>query len=226
MSTAICIEEQFEIPFVQSLAEFRAWATSDECPEKIRVDYIAGRIEVEMSPEDLFTHGSLKGKLVLVLGQMIEEGDLGEFFTSETRVSCPRADLSAEPDFVFVSHESFETVRVRAVPKSSGKPDRYVELEGAPDLVVEVVSDSSMAKDTLRLPEAYWRAGIPEFWLADARGQDLFFRIHRRGADRYEAAPVNADGFQRSAVFGVWFRLTRRRHRGGRWRYDLERRSE
>ncbi len=36
---------------------------------------------------------------------------------------------------------------------------RYVELEGAPDLVVEIVSDSSVAKDTQRLPPRYAAAG-------------------------------------------------------------------
>jgi Uma2 family endonuclease len=107
-----------------------------------------------------------------------------------------------------------------------GEPDRYVELEGATDLVVEIVSDSSVAKDTLRLPEAYWRAGIPEFWLADARGKELLFRIHCRGPEGYEPAPVDANGFQRSAVFGVWFRLRRGRHASGLWRYDLERRAD
>ena len=94
-----------------------------------------------------------------------------------------------------------------------------------PDLVVEIVSDSSAAKDTRRLPQAYWRAGIPEFWLADARGSELEFRIHRRGEAGYESAPSDPEGFQHTAVLNTRFRLTRRRHRTGRWRYALERKQ-
>lgn len=126
---------------------------------------------------------------------------------------------------MIVSHESLRLGRVRLVPKASEQPDRYIELEGAPDLVVEIVSDSSVAKDNQRLPQAYWRAGVPEFWLADARGSELLFRIHHRGASGYEPAPTDPEGFQRSAIFDAWFRLARRRHRTGRWRYALERKE-
>jgi Uma2 family endonuclease len=225
MATTISFQEQIEIPFVQSLREFRDWATSDDCPEKVRIDYIAGRIEVDMSPEDLFTHGTLKTRMIGVLDTLVNDADLGEIFTDATRVSSPEADLSAEPDIVIVFHESLQTGRVRLVPKASGQPDRYIELEGAPDLVVEIVSDNSVAKDTQRLPQAYWRAGIPEFWLADARGSELVFRIHRRGTTGYDSAPSDPEGFQHSAIFNAWFRLARRRHHTGRWRYALERKQ-
>lgn len=213
------------MPLVGSLEEFRAWARSDECPDNVRVDYIRGRIEVDMSPEDLFTHGNLKTRIVAVVEQLVWERDLGEVFSDSARLSSLDADLSSQPDLVYVSDATLETDRVRLVPKATGEADRFVELEGAPDLVVEIVSDSSVTKDTERLPEAYWRAGIPEFWLADARGSELFFRIHRPGSDGYEAAPVTADGFQHSAVFQTWFRLTRHRRRSGWWKYDLEKRS-
>jgi Uma2 family endonuclease len=53
------------------------------------------------------------------------------------------------------------------VPKAGAEPGRYIDVEGPPDLIVEIVSDTSVAKDTRRLPEAYFRAGVAEFWLAD-----------------------------------------------------------
>src|SRR5256885_8764701 len=45
----------------------------------------------------------------------------------------------------------------------------YLELEGTPDMVLEVVSESSVQKDTKRLRQLYWQAGIREYWLVDAR---------------------------------------------------------
>ena len=76
MATTISFQEQIEIPFFQSLGEFRDWATSDDCPEKVRIDYIAGRVEVDMSPEDLFTHGNLKTRMIRVLDTLVDDADL------------------------------------------------------------------------------------------------------------------------------------------------------
>lgn len=223
MAIAVLLEEDgsLDIPQLESLAAFRAWATSDDFPERGRIDYIDGRIEVDMSPEELYCHGTLKIELIGVLRQRARELGEGELFSDRTRVSSPEADLSAEPDIVFVSEESFSRGRVREVPKASGEPDRYVELEGGPDLVVEIISDSSKAKDTQRLPPAYWRAGVSEFWLIDARRKDLVFQIHDRGREQFEPVGSDAGGFQPSRVFGCRFQLVRRRNRRGRWRFEL-----
>ena len=143
MASAILIEDELEIPAIQDLEEFRRWATAEDFPETGRIDFVAGRIEVDMSPEELHTHGKPKTELVIVLGERIRSRQLGELYTDRTRVSCPDADVSAEPDIVFISEEALDSGRVRLVPKSGGEEDRYVELEGAPDLIVEIVSDSS-----------------------------------------------------------------------------------
>jgi len=220
VAATVILDEDFQVPFVGSLVEFRQWAASDSYPESGRIDYLAGRIEVDVSPEDLYTHGKLKTTLIAVLQRIVEKGDLGDLFSDRARVSCPEADLSAEPDLVFVSYGAVEGGRVRLVPKSTGEADRYVEMEGPPDLAVEIVSDRSAQKDTERLPQAYWRARIPEFWLADARGPALVFQIHRWTQGGYEPAPAGADGSQYSAIFRAWFGVTRRRNRAGRWTYD------
>jgi Uma2 family endonuclease len=56
-------------------------------------------------------------------------------------------------------------------------------------------SFETVAKDTKRLPISYWRAGIAEYWLIDVRQERLLVRIHAHGADGYEQAPVDAEGF-------------------------------
>jgi Uma2 family endonuclease len=122
---------------------------------------------------------------------------------------------------VFLSEASLDSGRIQLIPKAGGAPDRYIELEGPPDLVVEIVSDSSVRKDTKRLPAAYFQAGVPEFWLIDARGDKLYFRIHRRGPDQYEPAEVDADGYQHSGVLPHWYRLDRGRNARGRLVFDL-----
>ena len=223
MATTVVFEELFEMPLdIESLADFRRWALSKDFPERGRIDFIGGRIEVDMSPEDLLTHGNLKTEIVGVLWARVKAGGLGHLFTDRTRVSTPAADLSAEPDVVFVSEQSMDGAQVRLVPRTGGDdPERYAELEGAPDLTVEIVNDSSSIKDTRRLPAAYFDAGVREFWLIDARKEPLVFRIHKRGETAFEPAEADAEGFLTSGVFACRFRLDRNRDHRGHWRYDL-----
>ena len=222
MATTLVLEEQVEIPMsLRSLADFRQWALSDRFPERGRIDYIAGRIEVDMAPEEFFCHGTLKTEIVRVLAKRVKDKKLGHLVADRTRISSPDADLSAEPDIVFISHEALEAGRVRLVPKATGEPGRYVELEGAADLIVEIVSDSSVLKDTRRLPEAYFRAGVREFWLVDARKEPLTFRIYQRGEAGYAPTEPDSEGFHHSLVFGTRFRLDGRRDARANWTFDL-----
>ena len=221
MATAILIADQIEIPaMAQGLVDFRRWAISDDFPERGRIDFVGGRIEVDLSPEDLHTHGTTIVEILAVLAGRIRQLELGEIYTSRARVSCPMADLSVEPDILFVSYDAMDSDRVRLIPKP-GVPECYVEFEGSPDLIVEIVSDSTEGKDTQRLPTAYWQAGVREFWLVDARRSELCFRIHHRSDADYQPAPTDDDSYQYSAVLGCWYRLERLRNDHGRLRYAL-----
>jgi len=89
-------------------------------------------------------------------------------------------------------------------------------------LVVEIVSDSSVVKDTVRLREAYFLAGVREYWLIDARGEELRFQILHRGEKEFQESPADSDGFQRSQVLDCSYCLQRTRHQRGHWVYDLQ----
>jgi Uma2 family endonuclease len=220
--TSVVFEEQVEVPLtLHSLADFRHWATSDQFPETGRIDFIDGRIEVDMAPEDLFCHGTLKTEIAASLHWRIKRGKLGRLFIDKARISNPTANLSIEPDIVFISHDTLRSDRLRLVPKAGGKPGRYIEVEGTPDLIVEIVSDGSVGKDTRRLPKAYFQAGVREFWLADARGEKPIFIVHRRGPDGFEPVAADADGFQHSSVLGCRYRLDVARDSEGNWEFDL-----
>jgi Uma2 family endonuclease len=210
MSSAVLFEEQVRVPFVTSLEEFREWAQSEDFPERGRIDYIGGQIEVDMSPEDLFTHGTLKTEVASKIYLRVQKLKAGEVFIDRARISCPDADLSVEPDVVFVSNRSFDSGRVRLIPKASEEPGRFIELEGPPDLVVEVVSDASVTKDTKRLPAAYSKAGVKELWIIDARKTTLEFSIYHHGRTGLSLVPADKNGFKQSSVLRCRYRLTRK----------------
>jgi Uma2 family endonuclease len=83
-----------------------------------------------------------------------------------------------------------------------------VELLGTPDMVLEVISRTSVRKDTEVLRELYSRAGIPEYWLVDARGSTPSFEILEHTADGYRATESTERGVY-STVFDRSFRFQR-----------------
>ena len=167
---SVTFEERVGVPLgLTGLADFRRWSGSPDFPETGRIDFLAGTIGVDMSPEDIFCHGVPEAEVAAVRRRRIKDHPLGLLLIDSTRVVCEQADLSVEPDIPFVSHASLHEGRVRLVPKASGEPGRFVEIDGPPDIVVEIVSDMSVENDTVRLPQAYRVTGVREFWLLDAR---------------------------------------------------------
>ncbi|HVS35512.1 MAG TPA: Uma2 family endonuclease, partial [Gemmataceae bacterium] len=126
--------------------------------------------------------------------------------------------ISGKPDATFLSNDSLDSNRVRLL---EGKQGGYVELQGFPDMVLEVVSNSSTRKDLVLLRQAYWEAGIREYWLVDARREPLTFQILRRTAKGY-AATRKQDGWLKSAVFGKAFRLSQQQDVRGHPEFTLE----
>ena len=223
---AVIIEESLRIPTEALTFEgFRHWAHSGEFPDTGRIDYLAGDVEVDMSPEDLHTHGIVKVAITVGLDALVTARELGEVFSDSTRITSPVAELSAEPDVVVVLWESLQAGRVRYLPAAGKKPDRFTEIEGAPDVVVEVVSDSSVRKDTKRLPPLYAQAGVPELWIVDTRGRDMRFDLKLLQDGEYVSRGPDAGGWLRSERLGALVRLSRRKTPISTWGYRLEHRE-
>jgi Uma2 family endonuclease len=215
-------DEMLQIPAgINSLDDFRRWSRSDDFPEGPRIDYIRGQIEVAIVPDDVWFHAAPKSEFVCTIHAASKRHRLGTVFTGGLRISSDDGDFSSEPDVVLLLHETLFSGRAVLVPKASKEEGRYIELTGAPDLVVEIISDSSVGKDSRRLPPAYFAAGIREFWLVDVRPNHFLFRIHHRGKAKWASARIRPDGSQRSRVLGRNYRLEQHEQPGGIWSYDL-----
>lgn len=129
------------------------------------------------------------------------------------------ADLSNEADGMFVSWESFESGRIRLVANTDDGDG--IEMRGAPDWVLEVVSKSSEEKDKGWLKKAYHQAEVAEYWLVDARGESIDFSIMRWRPQGFEQVPIDVEGWRPSPVFRCEVKLTRAKDRIGGWRYTL-----
>ena len=140
---------------------------------------------------------------------------------------------------------TLESGRARLIPRAVATVDRFVEIEGTVDLIFECISDSSTVKDLFflrdgasaafcfssrppdggakaRVREAYWKAGVREYWIADVRGKTVEFEVLVHQAQGYKPAPKDADGFATSAVLERGVRLTRRSRAAGMDFYGLD----
>ena len=218
--------ESLQIPAdAYTFEGFLRWLESGEFPETGRIDFLAGEIYADMSPEDVGSHSVVKVAISTALQILVSEQDRGEVYSDRTLVKHSPTGLAVEPDVVVALWETFERGRLRHVPPADGDPERVVAVEGAPDLVVEIVSPHSVLKDTKTLPREYAAAGIPELWLIDARGGRLQFQINALQESRYVPIPSSSEGWTLSPVLGGLFRLVRHRTRMSTWRYVLEHKS-
>jgi Uma2 family endonuclease len=216
---ALSIEDRIDVPEEAfDLAGYRAWVKSAG-PEGVRTAYVNGNVLIESSPEALERHNKVKTAITAAIAACVQEHDLGEVYSDRTLVTNEAARLSAEPDLTFVSWGSFDGGRARLVAKA-GYPDEYVELVGSPDLVVEIVSDTSVRKDKTLLREAYARAGVREYWLIDARGAQVEFALLRLDAGEWRES-LNPTGPQVSEVLPGTWTLSRSINRAGRFAYRL-----
>ena len=165
---------------IDSLDAFCGWATSPaaEALLAVRAAWIDGRMEVELGGSDPVTHGTPKAEIAAAIVRRLDELEIGRAFTGGALFAVGPADLAVAPDVCVLAAESVREGRVRIRASRSGG---IAMFEGPPDLAVEIVSPSDPAKDTVRLFDAYYRAGVEEYWVVDAIGALRSYDLHPRG---------------------------------------------
>lgn len=199
----VILDDSVTIPgWVVDHDSFRRWAHSKDFPEQGRFSFIRGRVWVDWSMER-DVHNQIKHRVGMTLTDLSDRKQLGRYWTDGMSLSNLIVGLSTEPDGMFATWESLRSERAQL---AGGEPPNAIEVEGSPDMVLEVVSRSSVRKDTVELPDLYWQAGITEYWLIDPRGNDLRFHLFRHTEKGFRAVRPTG-GWRKSAVFGASFRL-------------------
>src|SRR5438128_11996462 len=72
---------EFNVPdWVEDLPSFRRWVEEDDTLDFGRIGYLDGRVWIDMSKEQLYTHNDVKSEVAAVLRQFVRAGKLGRFF--------------------------------------------------------------------------------------------------------------------------------------------------
>ena len=129
-------------------------------------DYeIIGGVKFIMSPAPNPTHGALVGRLITVFNNYIDEKDIiARVFGDNTDVYLSNED-HFKPDMSVVCN--LEII------------DWNGAVKGAPDLVVEVLSKSTMKKDMGLKKKIYAKYGVKEYWIVNpwAKSIEVYYLV-------------------------------------------------
>ena len=119
-------------------------------PDDVRYELIEGRLI--MAPTPVPRHQRVSMNFSNLLGPFIREHGLGELFAAPLDV-CLSDTSVVQPDLLFVS-----AARAQIVTETN--------IQGAPDLVIEIASPSTQDDDRTVKQALYERFGVLEYWLA------------------------------------------------------------
>lgn len=120
-------------------------------PEDRRYELIGGDFYVTPSPKPRHQRVSLN--LAHLLWSYVRAHGSGEVYEAPLDVYLSRYDV-VQPDVLFVRRENLAIVE-----------ENYVR--GAPDLVIEILSESTRERDLDLKKKLYARHGVKEYWIAD-----------------------------------------------------------
>ncbi|APC09542.1 Uma2 family endonuclease [Neomoorella thermoacetica] len=112
--------------------------------------------ELLLTPSPGFKHQDVVRKLAGLLSAWIEGQNLGVVITAPFDVVLAR-DTVLQPDIVYLARENYHRLTNAC-------------LQGAPDLVIEVISPSTIRRDRIRKSRLYLKHGVKEYWLVDPEG--------------------------------------------------------
>jgi len=172
-----------------SYEEYLAWADED-----VHAEWVDGEVTVQIPPKE--PHQRVVAFLTQLMGLFIQLFQLGRLLPAPFEMRAKPDGSAREPDLLFVAREHLDRLSQE-------------RLSGPADLVVEVVSDDSVARDRADKFYEYQDAGVKEYWILDSRpGRERtdFYVLDEKG--RYRPVPPGADGRYHSMVLpGFWMQV-------------------
>ena len=137
----------------------------------LRHELIDGEHYVTPSPN--WDHQRISGRLYLAIGNYVLANPTGVIAYAPFDVVFTRFDV-VEPDLLYLSNE-----RARAVLTDAN-------VQGVPNLVVEILSKSTRKRDRTIKQQLYERSGVDEYWIVDPVANAI--RVARQDTGRFGTA--------------------------------------
>ncbi len=137
-------------------------------PGDERYELINGEFILVSAPNTAHQRASLR--FAMSVGGFVMSMDLGEVLVApyEVLLTDEGGVNIVQPDIIFVS-------------KERGHIITRANIQGAPDLVVEILSPSSRRQDTTTKRDLYARHGVKEYWIADPESRTVSVMLLKDG---------------------------------------------
>lgn len=142
-------------------------------PDDKRYELIEG--DLFMVPSPVTVHQRISRKLEFLLTDFVQRNTLGEVFYAPFDVVLSDEDV-VQPDILFISNQNSHIITRENV-------------QGAPDLVIEITSQATAYRDREIKRKLYARHGVREYWLVDPDNETIEVMVWRE------------EGFQTAAVY-------------------------
>lgn len=126
-------------------------------PEDKRYQLLDGELVLAPAPSD--KHQAILGELFVNLHQFVVQSNLGVVRIAPYDVVLSNYDV-VQPDILFLFNE-----RVRLITEAN--------IQGAPDLVVEILSPATEQYDRGYKRTLYSRHGVQEYWIVDPSAETV-----------------------------------------------------
>ena len=145
-------------------------------PDDIRYELLDG--ELILSPSARTAHQRTSRKTLRALDDFVEENELGEVFDAPFDVVLDDFNV-VQPDILFVSNERAHIVT-------------DLNIQGAPDLVIEILSPSTAQRDRTQKRDLYARHDVKEYWQSDTDAKSVLVLTLENG--EYRVAGIYTAG--------------------------------
>ena len=157
-----------------------------------RYEIIDGALREAPAPETW--HQSWVGELHIILQKHVKRRKLGKVFLAPVDVVLD-PENTVQPDIVFVSTAHLGLIQKRAI-------------FGVPDLLVELVSPSSVRRDRYDKKALYARFGVKEFWIGDPANRSLEILTLKNGQYELHGSAEEKGKVTSLVLTGLEFDLT------------------
>jgi len=172
----------------------------DWCDEDTWAEWEDGEV-ILMSPA-ANRHQQIGGFLETLLRIYTERHQLGLVFSAPFLMRLPFLPRGREPDLLYIATEHLSRLK-----------DTY--LDGPADVVVEIVSEESIDRDTNKKFTEYALGGVPEYWLINYLEEEATFYHLSAEGDSAGASPshysplplVGGNLFRSQEIKGFWLRV-------------------
>ena len=132
-------------------------------------------------------HQNISINLSFYLLGFIKENKMGKLFTAPIDVFLD--DLNAvQPDLVFISTDKQNMIT------NDG-------IIGIPDLMIEIISPSSVIRDRVDKKNLYERLNVSEYWIIDPQYQDIEVYTIQNGRYELYSGVTMFEGVLKSTIF-------------------------